>query len=63
MAGIINSIKAMALGTTESPLFEPTKVGKFELSARYIYAPLTVRMFPSYSSNNLDKARRALINV
>lgn len=32
----------MAAGSSGSPLFEPVKVGKYDLKVRYIYAPLTV---------------------
>ena len=42
MTSIINSIKELALGTSDGPLFEPVKVGKYDLKVRYVYAPLTV---------------------
>ena len=44
MTSIINSIKALAVWTSDGPLFEPVKVGKYNLKVRYVYAPLTVRL-------------------
>ena len=42
MTSIVNAIKELALGTSDGPLFEPVKVGKYDLKVRYVYAPLTV---------------------
>jgi hypothetical protein len=41
MASVIEAVKNVTLGTEDGPLFEPLKVGDYQLSARYVHAPLT----------------------
>jgi len=41
---IANGVKHVTLAgnaNIDGPLFEPVKVGDYQLSARYVYAPLT----------------------
>jgi len=41
MASVMNGVKNANLGSKDGPLFDPVKVGDYQLSARYVYAPLT----------------------
>ncbi len=41
MASIVNGVKNVALTGKDGPIFEPVKIGDYQLNARYVYAPLT----------------------